>query len=230
MVALCRASHVKGLVWPLCVEFFDKIVRAGLLLQEIGAGWLGGLQLECEMHAFVAAVLLRMAWLDALDVDAEPEPPDRQPRQIEQSVGTGEGHAIVGSDRLGQAELLEAALEHGEGIGFLRRVQRLASQEIATGEIGDRQWIAVALVGEHELALVIGAPQVVGLARLGERCSLCPVASSLAVLDQPAAIKHRVHGRDRRRLHVRVKPRQSLVRSGHIGYVLFLRHSGRRSR
>ncbi|MBY5775277.1 hypothetical protein HFN63_35575 [Rhizobium leguminosarum] len=40
------------------VEFFDDVVEAGLLLQEIGAGCLGGLQLEGEMHALVAAVLL----------------------------------------------------------------------------------------------------------------------------------------------------------------------------
>jgi len=44
-----------------CVQLFDEVVEAGLLLQEIGAGRLGGLQLECEMHAFVAAVLLRIA-------------------------------------------------------------------------------------------------------------------------------------------------------------------------
>ncbi len=30
--------------------------------------------------------------------------------------------------------------------------------------------------------------------------SLSPVAPSLAVLDQPVAVEHRVHGRDRRRL------------------------------
>jgi hypothetical protein len=41
------------LVGPLCIELFDEVVKAGLLLQEIGAGRLGGLQLECEMHSFV---------------------------------------------------------------------------------------------------------------------------------------------------------------------------------
>lgn len=94
-----------------------KVVEASLLLQEIDAGRLGRFQLEWEMHALVEAVLLRIAWLDALDFDAEPEPPDRQPRQIEQSVGTGEGYAIVVPDRVGQAELLEDALVHGEGVG-----------------------------------------------------------------------------------------------------------------
>jgi hypothetical protein len=32
------------------------------------------------MHAFMTAVLLRMAGLDAFDANAEPKPPDRQLR------------------------------------------------------------------------------------------------------------------------------------------------------
>ena len=54
-----------------------KVIEAGLLLEEVGAGRLGGLLLERQVHAFVAPVLLRVAGLDAFDVDAEPEPPDR---------------------------------------------------------------------------------------------------------------------------------------------------------
>ena len=68
---------------PFGVELGREGVEAGLLLQGVGAGRSSGFLLEREVHALVAAVLLRVAWLDALDRDAEPEPPDRQPGQVE---------------------------------------------------------------------------------------------------------------------------------------------------
>jgi len=40
-----------------------------------------------------------MAWLDALDRDAEAKPPDRELGEVEQGVGTGEGHAVIGAYR-----------------------------------------------------------------------------------------------------------------------------------
>jgi hypothetical protein len=60
------------------------------------------------MHALVTAVLLRAPGLDALDGAAEPEPPDGELGEIEEAVRTGEGHAVVGPDRLRQAALLES--------------------------------------------------------------------------------------------------------------------------
>jgi len=39
-----------------------------------------------RVHALMAAVLLRMPWLDARDSDAEPEPPDGELRQVEQCI------------------------------------------------------------------------------------------------------------------------------------------------
>ena len=43
---------------PLGVELLDEGIEAGLLLQAVHAWRAGGLLLEGEMHALVAAVLL----------------------------------------------------------------------------------------------------------------------------------------------------------------------------
>jgi hypothetical protein len=48
-----------------------------------------------------------MARLDALDGDAEPEPPDGELGEIEEGVGAGEGDAGIGADCERQSALFE---------------------------------------------------------------------------------------------------------------------------
>ena len=56
------------------------------------------------MHALVSTVLLRVAGFDAFDRSPEPEPPDRESGQVEESIGAREGDAIVGADSVWQTE------------------------------------------------------------------------------------------------------------------------------
>ena len=93
------------------------------------------------------------------------QPPDGEFAQTIQRMPRRERYAVIRADRLRQAEFLERALEHGEGELLLGGRQRFAGQQVATGEIGDRQRIAVPMIAKHELAFVIGAPQRVGLGR-----------------------------------------------------------------
>ena len=144
------------------------------------------------MHALVASVLLGTAWFDAFDRDAESEPPHRELGEVEQCIGRSEGHAVVGADRFWQAELLEDAFEGREGKGFLGGGQRLASKEIAAREVGDGQGIAVTPIGEHELTLVVGTPQLVRFEGFGKDRSFRSRAPRLAALDQTMAIEHRM--------------------------------------
>ena len=43
---------------PFIVEAFDEVIELGLLLEKVAAGRLGGLELQGEMHAVMASVLL----------------------------------------------------------------------------------------------------------------------------------------------------------------------------
>ena len=121
-------------MWSLVVVAVDEVVELGLLLQEVAAGRLGGVELQGQMHAFMAAVLLRMAWLDALDLDAEPQPPHRELAAAEERIGACEGNAVVGADGFGKAVLLENGLEHRERIGFLGGGERFAGEQISTAK------------------------------------------------------------------------------------------------
>src|SRR3984893_14883146 len=136
------------------------------------------------MHALVATVLLRVARLDALDGDAEAEPPHREFGEIEEAVRTGERHAIVRPDRLGSAALLEELLEGGDGEVLAGRFKGFAEQEIARGVVGDSQRKAVPAIAELELALEIGA----GAGR--ERCAGRPVPRPPRDLDQAVPVEH----------------------------------------
>jgi hypothetical protein len=115
-------------------------------------------------------------------------------------VRRGERHAVVGADHLWQPKFLEGALEHREGESLLGGRERFARQQVAAGEIGDRQRIAVLPVAEHELALIVGAPEHVGLDRPRERGARGDVAPPPAAMHQAVAIEDRMHGADRRQV------------------------------
>src|SRR5690349_2966833 len=102
------------------------------------------------MHAFVPAVLLGMTGLDAPDGNAQAQPPDREPGEIEQSIRRGERNAVVGADRSGQTALLNKRSKAVVGELFLVGFHGFAQQEIARGMVGDGERITVALVAEPE--------------------------------------------------------------------------------
>ena len=52
-------------------------------------------------------ILLGMTGANAFDADAEPQPPDRELREMEEAVGGSKGNAIISADRARQTALLE---------------------------------------------------------------------------------------------------------------------------
>jgi hypothetical protein len=144
-------------MWALVIELAHEIIEARLLLETIEAWRACGFLLQGEVHALVAAVLLRPAGLDAFDSNAEAQPPHRQLGQIEQRIWTGEGNTVIGADRQRQAALTKQPFEGREGDLLANRFQRLAEKQEARGVVGDGEWVAITTVTELELALEIGA-------------------------------------------------------------------------
>ena len=56
---------------PLGVELAHEVIEARLLLKAVHAWRARGFLLQSQVHALVTAVLLRMAWPDAFDGDAQ---------------------------------------------------------------------------------------------------------------------------------------------------------------
>ena len=133
----------------------------------------------------------------------EAEPPDGQLAEPVDRMRGREGHAVVGPDRLREATLLERALEDGEGELLLRRRQGLAGQQVAAGEIGDRQRVAVPAIAEHEFAFVVRAPEGIRLGRPRERGAGRSVAPSPPAVHQAVPVEHRVDRADRRQVRAR---------------------------
>src|SRR6185369_2046850 len=97
------------------VELLDKGIELGLLLQKVSASRPSGFVFQRQMHALMAAILLGMTGTNAFDADAQAQPPHRQFRKIEESVGGSKGHAVVGTNRLGQTAFPEQSFKGQEG-------------------------------------------------------------------------------------------------------------------
>lgn len=107
-----------------------------------------------------------MARADALDGDAQTQPPYRKLRKLKQSVRGSEGNTVIGTDRPRQAALAKEALKGPKCKFFAVGFQGLTQQQIARTVVGDRERVAIALIAELKLALVVGAPQIVGMPTL----------------------------------------------------------------
>ena len=84
---------------PVLVVALDKRIEARLLLQHIGGRRLGRFLLERQMHPLVPPILLRVAGLNTFQLNAEPEPPDRQFTEPVEGMPRGEGQAVVPSEK-----------------------------------------------------------------------------------------------------------------------------------
>ena len=77
------------------------------------------------MHALVAAILVRLPGRDALDVNAEPQPPDGELAEPIERCRRGKRQPVVRANRERSPEVFEGAFEDSECEGRLRRGERV---------------------------------------------------------------------------------------------------------
>jgi hypothetical protein len=78
----------------LILEAGAELVEFGLLLQEVLRRGLRCLFLQRQVHALVAPVLLRVPGLDALNMNAQAQPPHAELAQAEQRMRAAEGRDV----------------------------------------------------------------------------------------------------------------------------------------
>ena len=164
-VELGRWHLADRLVRPLVVVLVAEAVEGRLLGLEARRRRSRRLCLQRAVHPLVAAILLRMAGLDEDRLDAELDPPDRQPRQPSRRRRTGERRAAIGQDRPRQPVGRKGLLEDRPGVRPRRRAAASALEQEAAAVLGPGQREAQASVAGAELPLEIRRPQIVGLRR-----------------------------------------------------------------
>src|SRR5436189_1915970 len=210
-----RWRLLQRLVRPLLVVVPAEQIEARLLLARIRRGGLGGLRLQCSVHALVPAVVLRARRRDVARLHPELQPPNRQRREPAGTRRT-EWRSVVGPDRVGQAGLLEYPLQSTSD-ARPRRFHDPHLDQIPACRIRYRQRIAARPIGRAKPALEIDPPFLVG--RRGRRHHLalrdCTAAAPTR-LDETLALQNVPDRRRRRPGHLRscpLQPRLDLLRA-----------------
>lgn len=140
-----------------------------MLLKEIRAGRACRFDFQGSIHALMATVLLRTARLDTLDRNAETQPPNGQFAQIKRPLGEANGTPLSERMACGRPRSLNNRSEACKRALFLDGLHGFAEQEKAAGMVGNSQWITIPFISQHELTLIVGAPQSIGNASLRQR-------------------------------------------------------------
>src|SRR5437868_4938327 len=94
--------------------------------------------LQRAMETLLPSILLRLAGLDALDADSEPQPPHRELREAA-GAHRGEGRTVVRANGRRQPELAEGRVEDALNLASVRLLDTLAANQVARVRVEDRQ-------------------------------------------------------------------------------------------
>src|SRR5580693_6954601 len=123
------------------------------------------------MHALMAAVLLRLAWLDPFVPDAQSQPPHRELAQSRRR-STSERSSVVGSNRFRQSEFPKSRFKYDPGVFSVGSFDGAAAQQISAVGICDRQWIAPRAISSQKPPFEIRTPNLIGRLGMAQRLSV----------------------------------------------------------
>ncbi len=110
-------------------------------------------------------------------------------------AGRGERGAVVGADRVGQADLPEEGPEHGLRKRRLHRPESPTHQQGPAEMIRHRQGIAVLSIARLELPFEIGGPYLIRMVALHRgRARVGPRAATPILSEQIVALEDVVEG------------------------------------
>lgn len=123
------------------------------------------MRLECLVHPFMAAVLLRMARFDAFRMDSQTNPPVTQAAQSCQT-DRGKGTAVICPNDVRQSVPTEGLLKACLGPIMIHPFNMAAAQEVPAGVIGNRQRIAPTAILRLEVALEVRTPDLIDISAI----------------------------------------------------------------
>ena len=126
--------------------------------------------------------------------------------RLNRALGLAKGTPLSERMASGRPRSRNSRSKAVQGGVFAGRIERFAQQQEARGMVGDGQRVAVPAVAELELALEVGAPQIIGGSALGQRRAARAVARPAAALDQAMAVENRMDGAFGRNPDVAVEP------------------------
>src|ERR1700675_1884495 len=141
-------SHGQGFVRPLLVVLAAKLVEGPLLHPPVGRRRTRRLLFQSTMHSFVPPVLLGMSRLDPLRHDVQLHPVHRQTRQSGEGP-RGERRSIIGADRMRHTVLPKGRFRDRTYRLRVGLLHRLATQQITTVRIAERERIDALAVADR---------------------------------------------------------------------------------
>ena len=166
----------------LVVEDLPKKIELLLLEPQRQSCRPSCLFLESSMHPFMTSVLLRTPRLSPFVNNSHLHPPKRKLRQAKQAR-PGEWRAIRRSNSGRHSILPHRRFADGSNLTQVHSGDDLATDQITTVGVGDRERIATRAITRSEVPLEIHAPELIGGCHLREGLRVWRRASLLALLD-----------------------------------------------